>query len=344
MTQQPTSGELITKELLFELMPVIQHTSDDSDAVSARRAERAKQRLYAAAYPLIVDIARKEYQRRQQWNSAASMDDLIQDGSIGLFKALSGFDLDAMGSSATHYLGQWILVSMRRGAESLDHDFQIGHDQGQKFRKIRAIRSRLHGELGREPSIAEIVEASQESGHQFSGTYLGAKNRSSRSSGVSENDVREEIAYRERVGTLERVDATAAGDEDGPGVQLVDMSADPGELVAEDDSHEQVRALVSIVIATLDIEDTDRDIIARHYGLAPYSSASSLRAIARDLDINRDRVGSVVRHFNDALKQPGGVLFELLDSMSSDDRTALGVDEMWEQLLPVSDANRSDDR
>lgn len=338
MTQNNQSGEIITKELLHELLPIIRREGDAESTPRVRKdVERAKQRLYAAAYPLIVDIARKEYARRQQWNSVVTMEDLIQDGSVGLFKALSGFDLSAMGGSATHYLGQWILVNMRRGAESFDHDFQIGTDQAQKFRRIRAIRSRLSNDLGYEPNDEQVVEASLQSGHAFSGTYLGRKNPSATSNGVTLADVKQEREYREKFGSVERLDATFAHGDDYEGsIQIADDSADPADLISEFDSTEQMRALISIVLKTMNVDAIERDIISRHYGLSPHEDPCSLRSIARDLDLSRDRVARVIRHFNDTVKEPGGILFQLLDSMTGEDRYALDVQWIWEQLIPVS--------
>lgn len=338
MKQNNQPGETITKDLLHELLPIIRMEHDSGSPTRAKKdAERAKQRLYAAAYPLIVEIARKEFSRRQQWQSMVTMEDLIQDGSVGLFKALSGFDLTAMGGSATHYLGQWILVNMRRGAEGLDHDFQIGVDQAQKFRKIRAIRGRLHNELGYEPTDEQVVEASLEAGHSFSGTYLGPKNPSPTSKGVTLLDVQQEREYSERFGSVERIDASFTQGDDFEGtIQLADAESDPADIITDVDSNEQMKALISIVIRTMEIEDDEKDIIARHYGLSPHEESHSLRAIARDMDWSRDRVARVIRQFNEAVKTPGGVLFQLLDAMSGDDRHALDVQWIWEQVVPVS--------
>jgi RNA polymerase sigma factor (sigma-70 family) len=341
MNKQNRSGETITKELLHELLPVIYDAEATEDARSTRMAERAKKRLYEAAYPLIVDISRKEYERRKQWNSMSTMDDLIQDGSIGFFKALNGFNLDAMGASATHYLGQWILVTMRRGAESFDHDFQVGHDQGQKFRKIRAIRGRLVNENGVEPSDTEIVSASQTHGNEFSGAYLGSKNRPVSVAGVSLADISEERLYRQRFGSIERLDVENNYEDGSPGIQVASTGIDPGDQVAEWDASGQLQTLVTACLHVMNVSDVDRDIICRHYGLAPYSESASLRAISRDLNVSRDRISTIIRRFNDTIKAPGGVLYQLLNRMTSDDRDALGVMWLWEQLLPITHQDSS---
>lgn len=332
MTQShSSSGEFITAELLHELVPVIQ--AQGTQHHSQAEIEQAKLRLYRAAYPLLVDIAAREYRRRQQWSSHSSMDDLIQDGSIGFFKALSGFDLAAMGASATHYLGQWMLVAMRRGAESLDHDFQVGQDQGQKFRRIRAIRARLSNELGRDASDDEVIAASSGDGRLYASAMLGKKSRSGSGAELTDKDLDDERAYRERVGMLDRLDAASA-DPDQWAPEPISDTPEPGDVVADMDAIGHMQVLVRAVIRQLKFDEFQTDVIERHYGLSPYSEPQSLRSISRDLEVNRDRIGRVIRQFNEALKRPGGVLFSLLDQMSSDDREALDVGWLWEKLVP----------
>jgi DNA-directed RNA polymerase sigma subunit (sigma70/sigma32) len=168
----------LTVELLQESIPIMrageaaQETLDASKNLNdakrralrkaVRDGEKAKEQLFNSALPLIKAIAKKEYNRRQQWGSQILMDDLIQDATIGFFKGLRIFDVSEIKKSATNYLGQWMLSEMRRAAEGMDNDLQVGHDAGERYRRIRAIRSRLAGELGREPTDQEIVTASKD--------------------------------------------------------------------------------------------------------------------------------------------------------------------------------------
>jgi DNA-directed RNA polymerase sigma subunit (sigma70/sigma32) len=138
-----------------------------------KEGARSKEILFNSALPLIRTISQKEYRRRSQWGSAIPLDDLMQDAIVGFFKGLRIFELTAARKSATNYLGQWMLSEMRRAAESMDNDLQVGHDAGERFRKIRAIRSRLYNDLNREPTDEEIVDASNNSDYTLKPGLVG---------------------------------------------------------------------------------------------------------------------------------------------------------------------------
>jgi len=244
---QKVDSTRLTVELLRELVPVVQEGQSAADKLSdassnneatkssthrelhkkVRDGERAKEALFNAALPLIRTIAQKEYRRRQQWGSQIPMDDLMQDAIIGFFKGLRIFDTSAINKSATNYLGQWMLSEMRRAAEAMDHDLQVGHDAGERYRRIRAIRSRLASELGREPTDEEIVEASKKPEYVVRPGMVGkatnAKNHSIK--GLTLEQVQDEKENRERVGSTARFSSSSSESDEGSDVRgnLIDI-------------------------------------------------------------------------------------------------------------------------
>jgi len=317
-----------------------------------RVSENAKEAVFAAALPLIRAVASKEWRRRQQWGSQVPLEDLIQEATLGLLKGLAAFKSDAMGRSATNYLGQWMLVEMRRSSEVMDHDLQVGHDAGERFRKIRALRSRLLHDLAREPSDEEIAEASRNPQYVTRPNMLGKApveggEEPSLGKGVTPTQVAEERAARTRVGHAVRFDA-AYGDESGAnptaGVVdpdritinsgLVDHGTDPAELVANEASQQVIAALVAQVIQKIQMPDEQRDIIARRYRLNPYVEEMSAREISRTTGVHRERVTRILRAFSLEVSKKGGHFHKAISKLSTEDLYAVGLQWIVDALGP----------
>lgn len=358
----------LTVELLQELIPVMrageaaQETLDASKSLNdakrralrkaVRDGEKAKEQLFNSALPLIKAIAKKEYNRRQQWGSQILMDDLIQDATIGFFKGLRIFDVSEIKKSATNYLGQWMLSEMRRAAESMDNDLQVGHDAGERYRRIRAIRSRLAGELGREPTDQEIVTASKDPAYVVRPGMVGkAKNSDGHSiRGLTLSQIKDEREHYERLGTVSRFDNAESDDDTGSGaarglntVKADRMDINNGESSLADDPANVIESSEDIVIISdivlrvieaLSLPEQQREIIARRYGLSPYDEEQSARSISRSMNIHREKISRVLSAFASELVTPAGTLHQILRDFTPEELYDLGLGWLADSLGP----------
>jgi len=312
--------------------------------------ERAKERLFGAALPLIKTVASREWRRRQQWGSQVTLEDLTQEAIVGFFKGLSGFKPEAMRRSATNYLGQWMLVEMRRSAEVMDHDLQVGHDAGERFRRVRALRSRLVSELGREPTDEEISAASRDPNYVTRPGMVGRAPKKGEApatgKGLTVEQVAEERLSRSRLGHMARLISETNDDESKPGTydqervasKTADntdlLGADPAELAADAASTRAIAVIVEQTIIRMRLPDQQREVIARRFGLHPYEEEASAREISRFMGVHRERVTKILTAFNQEMTRQGGVFHEVVASVPEEDLLALGLGWVMDTLGP----------
>lgn len=316
----------------------------------AKEGARAKEALFNAALPLIRNIAQKEYRRRSQWGSAIPLDDLMQDAIVGFFKGLRIFDLEASKKSATNYLGQWMLSEMRRAAESMDNDLQIGHDAGERFRKIRAIRSRLYNDLNREATDEEIVDASNNPNYTMKPGLVGRVSASTSKvpKGVTLEQVLEEKEMRNRTGSAIRI-GVGSEDEESSGsdelsedrINLTDKGedfdtltslSDPALIIESDMANSAIAGLVARLLISLELPEQQSEIIARKFGLPPYEAEASAREISRIMGIHREKIARVLNAFQTEILTPGGSLHRIIKDIHYEDLASLELGWLHDTL------------
>ncbi|TFB48145.1 sigma-70 family RNA polymerase sigma factor [Cryobacterium tagatosivorans] len=127
----------------------------------AHDGQRAKKRFIEANLRLVVSIA-KHYSGR-----GAPIMDLVQDGNLGLMRAVEKFNYMA-GFKFSTYATWWIRQSIHRGMADKVRMIRVPVHTAEKLNKIKRIRRDLTNTLEREPTVEEIAETSDILPHDVS--------------------------------------------------------------------------------------------------------------------------------------------------------------------------------
>jgi RNA polymerase primary sigma factor len=124
----------------------------------AKRVERgdldAKNRMINSNLRLVVSQARR-YQ-----GHGLTLEDLVQEGMLGLIRAVEKFDW-RKGFKFSTYGTLWIRQAMQRGLQNSGKTIRIPVHVAQREVKVHKIEAELSVKLGRDPTVEEIAAAAE---------------------------------------------------------------------------------------------------------------------------------------------------------------------------------------
>ncbi len=221
----------------------------------AKRIERgdleAKERMINSNLRLVVSQARR-YQ-----GHGLPMEDLVQEGMLGLIRAVEKFDW-RRGFKFSTYGTLWIRQAIQRGLQNHGRTIRLPVHVAQRQVKVRKTESELNTKLGREPTDEEIAEAAK-------------------------LPVDEVIEIRELGRGLASLDQTVSEDGDTAlGDLLASDRPGPVEEVAELDRDRRI----GIIVGRL--PEQERNVIRLRFGLSG-EEPMTLRQTGSELGISAER-------------------------------------------------------
>jgi len=200
----------------------------------AKRIERgdleAKERMINSNLRLVVSQARR-YQ-----GHGLEMGDLVQEGMLGLIRAVEKFDW-RRGFKFSTYGTLWIRQAIQRGLQNHGRTIRVPVHVAQRQVKVRKLESELSTKLGREPTDEEIAA-------------------------VAELPVEEVAELRELNRAMTSLDQPVGEDgETALGELLASDRPEPLEEVADADRDNRVNELVA------NLPEDERNVIRLRFGL-----------------------------------------------------------------------------
>lgn len=253
--------------------PLLTAEQERELAVKMKQGDKlAKDRFIKSNLRLVVAIAR-------QYQGKLALNDLIQEGNIGLVKAVDRFDPDKNVPFASY--GQyWIRQAISR-AISQNHVIHLPVNLSDTLKKIRKIERELEQKLERQPSNLEIAEMME----------------------LTEKEVKE---IREFNFDAISIDKNL---DDSVTISLEDLlisSSDTGKYIDHKILSEEIRAALS------KLSPRDAEIVRMRYGIN-YSHGMTLQQIARHYGLSKERVRQIIDAALSSLKAASVNLIDFME-------------------------------
>lgn len=202
-----------------------------------------------------------------------SLEDLIQEGNLGLLEGIERFDPEK-GFRLTTYVSWWIRLAIQRAIEQKGQAVRVPANKIEQIKKIRAFRMSFELKEGKSPRVADIARSMK----------LKVK----------------------AVEELLNLDATyfsidQAPEDDSPSLLQVlrdETTEHPEQEIAQTEMKTQLRKAMRV------LSKKERTVLSHRFGLTGEQSALSLRQIGRLIGLSAEGVRRIEEQALQKLRRP----------------------------------------